>query len=138
MEYLILIAMFVLSTIVAYWIMQKEMSILTKIFTNAFILCFSGAAMIVTGFKETSFLLYVLLLSTTLLGILMRIITPICLNFLGRIVAKIQKEPYTEQSYDDIMHSGHKMFFCVLTFTTLKVFLYVALIASFFSSEIYL
>ncbi len=132
MEYLIVVTVFFLSSILAYFIMKKEVPILTKILVNAVALCITGAAMFATGLQETTFSLYILVLGITILGILMRVIAPVFLNLFSRVMAKIHKESYTKQSYNELMSCGHRMFFCVLTFTTLKILIYIALITSFF------
>ena len=63
----------------------------------------------------------------------MRIITPLILNVIGSLLAKILKQDYTWRTYEQLMYeeqSGYKMYFCVHTFTTLKIVLYMLLIAS--------
>lgn len=133
MEYITLIILFVLSIFLAYFIIKVKLLFYKKMIINLFLLLVCGCIMIITGIKETSFLIYVLLLILTLLGILMHIIAPFVLNLIGILLSKIQKEKYTVQTYDEFMQEGHRMYFCVLIFTTLKVWLYIALGASFLS-----
>lgn len=130
MEYVTVIFSFCGSAFLAYLITKKRKTFWYQVLYNAVFLLVSGILMLMTGIQETTLLTYVLLLVITLLGILMRIVTPVVLNFVGDILSRMQNQQYEKQSYDQLMQEGHRMFFCVLTFTTLKVFLYVALFMS--------
>ena len=133
MEYIVLIFLYALSMLFAYFIMKFTCKFFKKCLINLLILLTCGCIICVTGLKETSLLVYLILFSLTLLGILMRIITPLILNVIGSLLAKILKQDYTWRTYEQLMYeeqSGYKMYFCVLTFTTLKIVLYMILIAS--------
>ena len=128
MEYEAMIFAFFCSAVLAYLITKKQMAFWCKVLCNVFFLLVSGALVLITGVRETALLIYALLLPITLLGIVMRIVTPLVLNLIGNILSKITNQVYEKQNYEQIMQDGYRMFFCVLTFTTLKVFLYVALL----------
>lgn len=132
MEYIVSIAVFAFSIFFAYFLVKAKLSFAKKVVINLLVLLVCGCITFATGLKETSFLIYILLLLLTFGGILMRVITPFVLNFIGIVLSKIQKEPYTMLNYEEFMQSGSRMYFCVLTFSTLKVLLYIALGASFF------
>lgn len=131
MEYIVLISVFVSSVFLAYCTTLVKLKFYEKIVGNLLTLLICAFIILITGLKETSLLVYFLLLITTLCGILMRIISPIVLNIIGNILSKTQNETYTPLSYEELMQSGNKMYFCVLAFTTYKVLLYIALGASF-------
>ena len=130
MEYVAMIFVFFGSSVLAYLITKKRIAFWCKVLSNVFFLLVSGALMLITGVRETTLLIYTLLFPITLLGILTRIFTPLVLNLIGNILSKIQNQVYEKQNYEQIMQDGHRMFFCVLLFTTLKVLLYVALLLS--------
>ena len=130
MEYAVMIFVFLGSAVLAYLIIRKRISVWCKILCNMFLLLVSGVLMLITGGQETTLLIYVLLFSITILGILMRFFTPVVLNLIGNILSKMQNQVYEKQNYEQIMQDGHRMFFCVMLFTTLKVLLYVALLMS--------
>lgn len=130
MEYVAIIFVFLGSAVLAYLITKKRIAFWCKVWWNVFFLLISGALMLTTGIRETTLLIYALLFPITLLGILMRMFTPVVLNLIGNILSKIQNQVYEKQNYEQMMQDGHRMFFCVLMFTTLKVLLYVALLMS--------
>ena len=114
--------------------MKIKLKAFIKVLINFASLFVLGIIMVVSGLIETTLLIYIILLVLTLLGVLMRIISPIIFNLAGSFVAKITKQDYEWLTYDQLMkekQSGNKMYFCVLTFTTLKVALYLMLVLSF-------
>lgn len=131
MEYLILSLIFIISMIVGYYIQKIQISLHWRILINLFSLIICGLLLFITRIKETSLLVYILLVLFTFSGLLVRLVVPVVLNILEKILAHIKKDTYEPQTYDELMKSGHKMYFCVLTFTTIKVMLYVLLFASF-------
>ena len=130
MEYAVMILTFFGSTVLAFLIVKKRMAFWHKVLCNVFFLSVSGVLMMITGIQETTLLIYALILLITLLGIFMRIFTPLALNLVGNILSKLQNQAYEKQSYEQIMQDGHRMFFGILLFTTLKVLLYVAFLMS--------
>ena len=130
MEYLFSILLFIISTILAYLMVKRNYTFWTSIALDLLLLSLGGVAMIITEFKETPFLIYNLLCFFTLLGKITRLVAPLFLNAIRRILSKLQKEKYEVKSYNELMQSGHRMFFCVLSFTTLKNALYFLLILS--------
>lgn len=135
MEFRMLIAILLLSPIAAYFLMKVRFSLSAKLVGNALLLLAGGALLLWTEIQETSFLIYLLLAGLTLLGLLMRLLTPPVFNLVGRILSKITKQPYTRQSYDELMRTdqpGNRMYFCVLLFTTVKFFLILAFCLSCF------
>lgn len=136
MEY-IFIFLFLASTFLAYWIMKIKISFGHKVLCNISLLLVSAIWMVLTRIQEGTLLIYILILLFTSMGILMRLTAPIVLNCTGRILSKLQKQSYEQQSYEpksyeQWMQDGHKMFFCVLLFTTMKVLLYMLLVMSAF------
>ena len=124
---------FGLSFLIAYFSMKVKLKVFIKILINCAGLLVVWLCIIATGMKEMSVFLYLFLLPVTIFGILMRFISPIILNLTGKLVAKITKQDYEWQTYDQIMadDSGGKGYFCVLTFTMMKVLLYLFIILSF-------
>ena len=131
MEYFILIVAFLLSTLGGILLLRISLSLPLKAFLNFALLSISCIGLLATEIRETSLLIYMLLLFLTPIGILTRLFAPLILNLIGRVLSKLQHQQYTPLDYDSLMHSGHKMYFCALTFTTLKILLYTALVASF-------
>ncbi len=133
MENLVIIMVATLSLLMAYYLMKIKLKAFIKVLINFASLLVFGFFIAVSGLRETALMIYIILLSMTLFGVLMRIISPIILNLVGRFVAKITKQDYEWLTYDQLMnekHSGNKMYFCVLAFTTLKVVLYFMLVVS--------
>ena len=133
MEYIIIVLAFILCSLVAYYIVKIKLNVFIRLLINITSLLAFGILIIASGVKETALLIYVLLLAMTLFGMLMRIIAPIILNLVASFVAKITKQSYEWLTYNQLMHleqSGYKMYFCVFSFTTLKVMLYLLLVAS--------
>lgn len=127
----VLIFAYLSSAVLAYFIVKRRTTFLRIVLRNVLLLFVSGVLMLITGIQETTLLAYILLVPLTLLGILTRILTPIVLNFIGNILAKILNRVYEKQNYEQMMqNSRRRMFFCVLQFTTLKVFLYIMFIMS--------
>ena len=118
------------SYVLAYLITKKRIVFWRKVLCDVFLLLFSGILMLVTGLQETTMLIYALLFIFTLFGILVRIFTPVVLNFIGNVLSKIQKQVYEKQTYEQMLQDGYKMFFCEHLFATLKIFLYVLLLLS--------
>ena len=134
MEYIVILLAAAVCMLMAYCLMKIKLKAFIKVLINFASLFVLGIIMVVSGLIETTLLIYIILLVLTLLGVLMRIISPIIFNLAGSFVAKITKQDYEWLTYDQLMkekQSGNKMYFCVLTFTTLKVALYLMLVLSF-------
>lgn len=131
MNYLVLIALFTISTLSAYHLLKVNVAYYLKLIFNIILLIISACILVATNISETSLLIYMLILIMTSLGILLHFIVPIVLNGIGIVLSKIQGEHYVSLRYDELMRSGHRMYFCVLAFLTLKVVLYIILCASF-------
>ena len=130
MEYIVIFLLFLASTFLAYKIIGLKVSLWHKVLYNISFLFVSAVLMFLTRIQELTLLIYILILLLTLLGILMRLAVPTVLNCIGQFLAKITKLPYEHQNYEQLMQDGHKMFFCVLLFTSVKVLLYIALFMS--------
>ena len=133
MEYIVILLSAILCWIAAYYIMKIKLKVFVKVLINFVSLLVFGIFMVVSGLRETTLLIYIILLVMTLFGMLMKIISPIFLNLVGNVVAKITKQDYEWLTYDQLMRekpSGIKMYFCILTFTTFKVALYLMLFIS--------
>lgn len=133
MEYIVIVSAAALCLLMAYYITKINLKECVKVIINFLSLFVFGIFVVLSGLKETALLIYITLLVMTLFGILMRIISPIILNLAGSFVAKITKQDYEWLTYKQLMEleqSGYKMYFCVLTFTTLKIALYLMLIVS--------
>ncbi len=72
--------------------------------------------------------LYVILVTLTLGGVAAHFIAPPLLNAIGRAVSAATGEKYKDMTYDELLRDGHRMYFAVLLFTTLKLFLYTMLV----------
>ncbi|MBQ9780909.1 MAG: hypothetical protein IJW00_08195 [Clostridia bacterium] len=73
-------------------------------------------------------LIYVILGSLTVGGVVTHFLAPPILNALGQAMAAITKQTYRHMTYDELLFDGHKMYFAVLLFTTMKLFLYAILV----------
>lgn len=133
MEYALIIGAYCCSAVLAYLIVKRQKGWRNKVLCDIAFLLISGIIMLLTDIQETTLLIFVLLLAFTLLGILTRVFTPIVLNCVGNLLSKVCKQEYKKQSYEQMFQESHRMFFCALQFTTLKLFLYISLIMSAFN-----
>ena len=133
MKYIVIVLASVLCFFTAYYLMKIKLKAFIKVLVNFLCLLVFGFFIVLSGLEETTLLIYIILLTTTLFGIIARIIAPIILNLTGTFVAKITNQNYKWLTYNQLMEdepSGNKMYFCVLTFLTFKVALYLLLILS--------
>ena len=75
-------------------------------------------------------ILYVIIFFFTVLGVAVHFIIPLLLNSIAKIVSKATQQSYTRKSYRELLLDGHRMYFAVLLYTTIKFELYVLLIIS--------
>ena len=130
MDYIVIILIFGISHLLAYLIIRKKISLKNKLIINSAFLLVSGVLMLLTGIREITVLAFMLLILFTVLGILTRLLAPVILNIVGNIVSKISNDTYQKLSYDQMLQESHKMYFCILLYTTVKVFLYIVLLLS--------
>lgn len=134
MEAMVFVLSFFVSSLIAYFVLKHRIKLILKLLINFVSLLCLGLFVFLSGLKEISLLLYILLVLVTILGILMRILSWVILNFVGTLITKITRQDYEWQKYDQLIKeepSGNKMYFCIFLFTSLKVTLYMVLIASF-------
>lgn len=127
MEY-ILILSFILSGISAYFLLKIKIKYPTKLMVNAAFLIAATVLMVLTGWTDTAILIYVILVSLTVGGVITHFLAPLILNAVGRAASSATGEKYKDMTYDELLYDGHRMYFAVLLFTTLKLFLYAMLV----------
>lgn len=127
MEY-ILILSFLLSGISAYFLLKAKIKYHIKLMVNAAFLIAATVLMVLTGWTDTAILIYVILVSLTVGGVITHFLAPLILNAVGRAASSATGEKYKDMTYDELLYDGHRMYFAVLLFTTLKLFLYAMLV----------
>ena len=119
------IIIFVASSLLSYHIIKMELSLKSKLLRNTVSLLVSFFLLLISDVNETALTTYLLLLLLTFVGVVSRLLTPVILNSIGIIFSKLTKKEHESQSYEQLLHDGHRMYFCVLLFTTFKISLYV-------------
>lgn len=122
MEY-IFVVLFFISGVIAYFISKRNISIRGMLLLNSILLFINFCLLFLPAESDFIFDLYLIFLLLTISGIIMRLITPITLNLINRFFSKILHKKYYRQTYFELLNEGHRLFFCVLTFNTLKIFL---------------
>lgn len=128
----IVILVFLLSGIGAYFVMKIKVRYRYKIAIDFCALIVSVFILFLSNIKELSVLLLIELSSLNLLGIIVHYLAPLIFNALGFCLSKMKKAPYSPKTYNDFLNDGYRMYFCVHLFTTEKIFLFVIFIASCF------
>lgn len=126
----IIILLFIFSGISAYFIMKSPFKYGHKILID---LCINLACwmwLLFTDISELSLLLLISFSCLTLLGIITHFLAPLFLNIVGKCFSKWNRETYSPRTYEEHLHDGHRMYFCILLFTTLKTFLLIMFVAS--------
>lgn len=116
-----------ISIFIAWAIMRIKLPYYLKVIGNLILLFVSVCLTIVTGIQETSLLVLIFLIVFTIFGIVVHYISVPVLNILGKFIAKINKQSFASMSYEQYIYDGNKMYFCVLSFVTIKIVLYVLL-----------
>ena len=129
MEYIIIISAIV-SAISAYFILRAQIKYPIKLIGNAVLLLLSLALMALTGWKDLSIFIYIIIVIFTILGISAHFLAPLLFNAIGRALAEMTKQKYQDMTYDELLYDGHRIYFAVLLFTTVKIFLYTLLICA--------
>ena len=128
-----IILLFFLSGICAYFTLKANIRYRYKILFNSCILIISFILLIISNISDLSVLLYVLLFMIVCMGIIIHFIFPLILNIVGICFSKQTRHSYSLKTYNEHLNNGHRMYFCVLLFTTFKIFLLVMFIASCFN-----
>ncbi len=126
----IIILLFVCSGISAYFVVKSPFKYGHKILID---LCINLACwiwLLFTDISELSLLLLISLSCLTLLGIITHFLAPLFLNIIGKCFSKWNRDTYSPRTYKEHLHDGHRMYFCILLFTTLKTFLLIMFVAS--------
>lgn len=119
MEYII-ICSFILSAILAYFLNKIKIKYSIYIIINIVLLTLLFLLLCFTGVKGTSLLLFFLIVLMTVIGIISHYVFPVVLNAVTFVVAKITKESYQRVDYNALLKDGHKMYFAILLFNTIK------------------
>lgn len=77
MIYVVSFMVVIFSMFLSYVLLKVKISYYLKILINIFMLIISGVVIVMTGFKEDSFLIYSVLLVYTVAGIITHILAPI-------------------------------------------------------------
>lgn len=126
----IIILLFVFSGISAFFATKATIKYGIKILINCCIEVACWIWLFLTDISELSLLLLIAFSCLTLLGIITHFLAPLFLNIIGKCFSKLNRNTYTPRTYDEHLHDGHRMYFCILLFTTLKTFLLIMFVAS--------
>ena len=131
MEFLIIIS-FAICGVAAYYFNKINIRYAIKIAINIVSLLVSFIILCLIDITSTSMLIYVIIFFFTVLGVAVHFIIPLLLNSIAKIVSKATQQSYTRKSYRELLLDGHRMYFAVLLYTTIKFELYVLMIISFY------
>lgn len=126
----IIILLFIFSGISAYFTMKVTIKYGYKIFINCCIEVVCWTWLFLTDIYELSLLLLIAFSCLTLLGIITHFLAPLFLNTIGKCFSKLNRNTYSSKTYDEHLHDGHRMYFCILLFTTLKTFSLIMFVVS--------
>ena len=131
MEYVISIAVAAVCFLIGFLYVKLKLKTYVKVIIDVVGLLIFAAVILATGIKETALLAYILLLATTLLGLLMRIISPIILNLAAIFVSKITRQDYKWLTYDQLMEDDSPRYFMyaqVWLLAVMKAAMYLGII----------
>lgn len=126
----IIICSFALSGILAYFLNKIKIRYSIYIIINIVFLMLLFWLLCFTGAKETSLLLFFLIVLMTVIGMISHYVFPYVLNAVTFVVAMITKESYQWVDYNALLKDGHRMYFAILLFNTIKNELIILLICS--------
>ena len=126
----IIILLLIFSGISAYFTMKATIKYQYKILINCCIVLACWIWLFLTDISELSLLLLIVFSCLQLLGIITHFLAPLFLNAIGKCFSKLNQDTYSPKTYDEHLHDGHRMYFCILLFTTLKTFLLIMFVAS--------
>ena len=131
MEYII-IFLFCISGAIAFLITKKIVSIRSALLLNLSLLFVNWGLLFLPRQNDFIVNCYVIFFVLTIFGIIMRFVAPIILNLINRFFSTIQHQKYVHQTYTELLNEGHRMFFCVLLFNTLRIFLQLLILMALF------
>lgn len=126
----IIILLFMFSGISAYFTMKTTIKYGYRILINCCIEVACWIWLFLTDISELSLLLLIAFSCLALLGIITHFLAPLFLNVIGKCFSKLNRDTYSPRTYDEHLYDGHRMYFCILLFTTLKTFLLIMFVAS--------
>lgn len=126
----IVILLFIFSGISAYFITKVNIKYQYKILINCCTSVVCWIWLLLTDISELSLLLLIAFSCLVLSGIIIHFLAPLFLNIVGRFFSKLTRETYFPKTYEEHLNDGYRMYFCVLLFTTLKIFILVMLVVS--------
>ncbi len=124
MDVFLVVLLLIFSNIIAYFAIKCKVKYLVRLLFNGIALVIAFILMLITGIAELVLGLYIGVAVITMIGIMFHCLTAPVLNAIGKLVSNIKKEMYLPKSYQEIFNDGHRMFFCTLLFTGLKIFMY--------------
>ena len=92
-----------LSAVLSFLLVKKRRTLTKQVICNLIMLLAGCGGMLAAGMQTTSVLVYIILFVFTVLGVLTRIFAPAMLNFTGRLLAKLRKQSYNEQTYERVI-----------------------------------
>ena len=119
-----------LSAVLSFLLVKKRRTLTKQVICNLIMLLAGCGGMLAAGMQTTSVLVYIILFVFTVLGLLTRIFAPAMLNFTGRLLAKLRKQSYNEQTYEMLLQNLPGMRSGIWLFTSIKMFLWVLLTMS--------
>lgn len=119
-----------LSAVLSFLLVKKRRTLTKQVICNLIMLLAGCGGMLAAGMQTTSVLVYIILFVFTVLGVLTRIFAPAMLNFTGRLLAKLRKQSYNEQTYEMLLQNLPGMRSGIWLFTSIKMFLWVLLTMS--------
>ena len=126
----IVILLFIFSGIVAYFTMKPPLKYGYKILINCCTVIACWTWLLWADISELSLLLLIAFSCLTLLGIIIHFLAPLVLNIIGKCFSKLSRDIYSPRTYTEHLNDGHRMYFCILLFMTLKTFLLIMFVAS--------
>lgn len=119
-----------LSAVLSFLLVKKRRTLTKQVICNLIMLLAGCGGMLAAGMQTTSVLVYIILFVFTVLGVLTRIFAPAMLNFTGRLLAKLRKQSYNEQTYEMLLQNLPGMRSGIWLFTSIKMFLWILLTMS--------
>lgn len=124
----IIISIFLFSGILAYFTLKIKMKYGYKILIRLCLLAGCWLWVILMDIPELSIILILAYTFLIIIGTIIHYIAPFILNFLGSRISKLTHQSFSPKTYNELLNDGHRMYFCLLLFTTIKNFSFIMFI----------
>ena len=126
----LIVSFFLLSGVFAFFALKIKIKYGYKILINSLLLASCWIWLLFTDLTDLSVLLVSAYTCLTVVGVITHFIAPLILNFFGSFISKLTKQPFSPRTFDAHFNDGHRMYFCILLFTTIKIFSFLMFIAA--------